>query len=81
MSRAERGRVERLHQGPPTVSVTCIADGWSHRVPDIELTAEMSQTNGYYQAVCGHRVAAASMVEPDGRPCPLCTEMCRSSRG
>ena len=62
------------------MSVTCIADGWAHRVPDIELTADMSESDGYYQAVCGHRVAAASMVEPDGRPCPLCTEMCRTAR-
>ncbi|MCW2717746.1 MAG: hypothetical protein QOG20_6414 [Pseudonocardiales bacterium] len=80
MGRAERGRTESLNRGRPTVSVTCIADGWAHRVPDIELTSEMSQSDGYYQAVCGHRVAAASMVEPDGRPCPLCTEMCRTTR-
>lgn len=80
MGRAERERTESLHRSRSTVSVTCIADGWAHRVPDIELTAEMSQSDGYYQAVCGHRVAAASMVEPDGRPCPLCTEMCRTSR-
>lgn len=78
MSRAGRERVEPLHGGRPTVTVTCIADGRAHRVPDIELAADMSQRDGYYQALCGHRVAAASMVEPDGRPCPLCTEMCRT---
>ena len=64
------------------MSVTCISDGWAHRVPDIELAADTSQAGGgYYQAVCGHRVAAASMLAPDGKPCPLCTEMCRTSRG
>jgi hypothetical protein len=61
-----------------TVTVTCVADGRAHRVLDVEIATEVTRRDGFYQALCGHRVAAASMVEPDGRPCPLCTEMCRA---
>jgi hypothetical protein len=60
--------------------VTCIADGRVHHVPDVEFTTEMDRHDGRYQALCGHRVTAASMAEPDGRPCPLCTEVCRAQR-
>ena len=58
--------------------MTCVSDGRAHRVPDVEIASEVFRRDGYYQALCGHRVAAASMVEPDGQPCPLCTEMCRT---
>ena len=78
MSRADRERVESLHKGRPTISVTCVSDGRAHRVPDVEIATETFRRDGFYQALCGHRVAAASMVEPDGLPCPLCTEMCRT---
>jgi hypothetical protein len=78
VSRADREGVEPLHRGNPTISVTCVSDGRAHRVPDVEIATEAFRRDGYYQALCGHRVAAASMVEPDGRPCPLCTEMCRT---
>ncbi len=77
MSKAHRTHTE-VHR-VATVSVTCLQDGWAHRVSDVELAGESGRNSGYYQALCGHRVAAASMVEPDGRPCPLCSEMCRAS--
>jgi hypothetical protein len=57
------------------VSVTCIADGRTHVVPDTELARGASQRNGHYVAVCGHVVAAAPMVVPDGEACPLCAEV------
>jgi hypothetical protein len=56
-----------------TVSVTCLNDGRAHDVPDVELVAGGSRS-GYYRAVCGHLVSAASMVEPDGEPCRHCAE-------
>lgn len=56
-----------------TVPITCISDGRAHDVPDVEFVA--AQRTGYYQAVCGHRVAAAPMVAPDGKPCLLCAEL------
>lgn len=55
--------------------ITCISDGLTHDVPDTELAAGASQHNGTYLAVCGHVVAAAAMVEPDGEPCALCGEL------
>ncbi|MEJ3654608.1 hypothetical protein WEH80_16700 [Actinomycetes bacterium KLBMP 9759] len=51
--------------------MTCLSDGRAHDVPDVEFT----RGSGHYQAICGHTVYAAPMVEPDGKPCQLCTEM------
>ena len=51
-----------------TVSITCLSDGRAHAVPDEQIAA----AQGRYQALCGHWVTAASLVEPDGAPCPAC---------
>jgi hypothetical protein len=56
-----------------TITVTCAIDTRAHEVPDAELAASARQSDGHYQALCGHMVAAAPMVEPDGQPCLLCT--------
>jgi hypothetical protein len=56
-----------------TITVTCSLDSRAHEVPDAELAAAARRSNGHYQALCGHVVAAAPMVEPDGQPCLLCT--------
>jgi hypothetical protein len=56
-----------------TVTVTCSLDSRAHEVPDAELAAAALRSDGHYQALCGHMVAAAPMVEPDGQPCLLCT--------
>jgi hypothetical protein len=56
-----------------TITVTCSIDSRAHEVPDAELAAAARRSNGHYQALCGHVVAAAPMVEPDGQPCLLCT--------
>jgi hypothetical protein len=55
-----------------TVTVTCCIDDRAHEVPDTELAATSRQRDGYYQALCGHVIAAAPMVMPDGQPCQLC---------
>lgn len=55
-----------------TITVTCTIDSRAHEVPDAELAAAARRTDGHYQALCGHMVAAAPMVEPDGQPCLLC---------
>lgn len=62
------------HAGPrvDTITVTCCIDSRAHEVPDAELAAAARRSDGHYQALCGHRIAAAPMVEPDGRPCLLC---------
>jgi hypothetical protein len=56
-----------------TITVTCTIDSRAHEVPDAELAAAARSSDGHYQALCGHMVAAAPMVEPDGQPCLLCT--------
>ncbi|MHA6620788.1 hypothetical protein [Pseudonocardia sp. DLS-67] len=55
-----------------TITVTCAVDSRAHEVPDAELAAAARRSDGHYQALCGHMVAAAPMVEPDGHPCLLC---------
>ena len=55
-----------------TITVTCCIDCRAHEVPDTELAASARRSVGHYQALCGHMVAAAPMVEPDGQPCLLC---------
>jgi hypothetical protein len=55
-----------------TITVTCCIDSRAHEVPDTELAASARRRDGHYQALCGHIVAAAPMVEPDGQPCLLC---------
>lgn len=60
--------------GAATVSVTCVADGRSHAVPDGELAIGASRRGGQYAAVCGHVVIPAPMVAPDGELCRACAE-------
>ncbi|MFC5995112.1 hypothetical protein ACFQE5_12905 [Pseudonocardia hispaniensis] len=40
-------------------------------MPDSELVVG----SGYYRALCGHMIAAASMASPDGAPCPDCSQL------
>ena len=63
-----------------TISITCLNDGMAHDVPDAQLAAAAHDRAGCYIAVCGHVVTAASMVEPDGKRCPLCAEVFGLSR-
>jgi hypothetical protein len=60
------------HGGITTVTITCIVDGRAHDVPDVQIAGPQSDRRGRYVAVCGHVVTAASMIEPEGAPCPLC---------
>lgn len=55
---------------PVLIPLTCTVDGCSHRVTEHAFGA--GQRYGYYQALCGHTVAAAAMISPDGPPCPSC---------
>jgi hypothetical protein len=64
-SRARRGE-------SATITVTCAIDGRAHDVPDVQIAGPQADRRGRYVAVCGHVVTAASMIEPEGAPCPLC---------
>ncbi|MGH3568621.1 MAG: hypothetical protein ACRDRH_21855 [Pseudonocardia sp.] len=55
-----------------TISVTCRFDHRAHAVPDDELAEGVVRRGGYCKALCGHMIAVAPMVMPDGKPCPLC---------
>ena len=64
----DRPRAASLH----TVTVTCLTDGLANHVTDVQF-ADGRDRAGSYQAVCGHVVLPGSLVEPEGRACPLCT--------
>jgi hypothetical protein len=49
----------------------CSLDGQAHNVTDDSLIA--GQRTGHYLALCGHRVSAAALATPLGRPCAECT--------
>lgn len=75
MARAPLRRGPARQTRATTVSITCLIDGHAHDVPDIELVGSDSRRPGQYLAVCGHLVAAASLVQPDGAPCILCNAL------
>lgn len=70
MSDGER----RLDRSWPSrcVDVTCSADGRSHQVADVMMTAGLGREAGPLVALCGRTVVAAPMSAPPGAPCPLC---------
>jgi hypothetical protein len=68
------------HEAFATVSVTCVLDDRAHEVPDTELAAGLAGCSGRYQALCGHMIAAAPLVMPDGRPCRHCAALREPAR-
>lgn len=58
-----------------TIAVTCCTDSRAHEVPDTELAIGIARHDGYYRALCGHMIAAAPMVMPDGEPCQRCAAL------
>ena len=62
------------------VSLTSVIDKRAHVVTDIELSSPNAARIGRYEALCGHLIAPAPMVEPDGITCDRCTELRRAQR-
>jgi hypothetical protein len=56
-----------------TVSVTCSVDTRTHEVREVDIVPAARQ--GRYPTLCGQTITAASMAEPDLRPCPRCSEL------
>lgn len=61
------------------VAVTAL-DGLEHLVPGYAL-AERWRDDGCYPAWCGTSIFSASMCEPPGKPCPLCSCAAALTRG
>lgn len=55
--------------------MTCSEDGRSHVVADVQLVGSGVGGGGHYRALCGHVVKAASLAEPDGKPCRACAAL------
>ena len=62
------------------VAVTCLDDGCTHAVADVELT-NVAARSGRYRAVCRHLVTAAPMVAPEGAPCAACQSAATAPAG
>lgn len=60
---------------PDVLTVTSVIDSRAHKVVDSELCAPHAARSGRYEALCGHLVAPAPLVEADGMPCPRCTQL------
>jgi hypothetical protein len=56
-----------------TIPITCSLDSQAHNVTDEGLIT--GQRTGRYLALCGHRVSAAALATPLGRPCAACTAL------
>lgn len=61
--------------GPELVTLTSVLDSRAHMVTDVEFSSERALRMGRYEALCGHLIAPAPMVEPDGTRCTRCAEL------
>ncbi|MDN5920276.1 MAG: hypothetical protein L0I76_35130 [Pseudonocardia sp.] len=61
--------------GYDLVTLTSVIDNRAHIVTDVELSSSHAVRMGRYEALCGHLIAPAPMVEPDGKRCPRCAEL------
>lgn len=69
-----------LLRGPSTISITCVADGKAHEIPDHAMIACHAARTGFYYALCGHRVVPAPLVESGGPPCRICLATLRAGQ-
>ena len=62
------------------VSLTSVIDSRAHMVTDVELSSPHAMRTGRYEALCGHLIAPAPLIEPDGARCRRCDELDRALR-
>lgn len=62
------------------VSLTSVIDSRAHMVTDVELSSPHAMQTGRYEALCGHLIAPAPLIEPDGARCRRCDELDRARR-
>ena len=62
------------------VSLTSVIDSRAHVVTDVELSSPHAMRMGRYEALCGHLIAPAPLIEPDGARCRRCDELDRALR-
>lgn len=62
------------------VSLTSVIDSRAHMVTDVELSSPHAMRMGRYEALCGHLIAPAPLIEPDGARCRRCDELDRALR-
>ncbi|WP_156819419.1 hypothetical protein [Pseudonocardia sp. HH130630-07] len=60
---------------PDVFTLTSVLDNRAHKVIDSELCAPHACDIGRYEALCGHLVSPAPLVEEDGAPCARCAEL------
>jgi len=62
------------------VSLTSVIDNRAHMVTDVELSSQHAMRMGRFEALCGHLISPAPMIEPDGARCLRCDELNRALR-
>lgn len=62
------------------VSLTSVIDSRAHMVTDVELSSAHATRMGRYEALCGHLISPAPLIEPDGARCRRCDELNRALR-
>jgi hypothetical protein len=55
--------------------LTSVIDNRAHKVIGSELCAPHATHTGRFEALCGHLVSPAPLIEADGAPCDRCTEL------
>ena len=60
---------------PDVLTLTSVIDSRAHKVIDSELCAPHAVRAGRYEALCGHLVAPAPLIEADGAPCARCVQL------
>lgn len=60
---------------PDVLTLTSVIDNRAHKVIDSELCAPHAVRAGRYEALCGHLVAPAPLIEADGAPCARCVQL------
>lgn len=65
---------DRAH-GYDVMTLTSVIDNRAHMVTDVELSSPHAVRMGRYEALCGHLIAPAPMVVPDGARCQRCAEL------
>ncbi|RZT83973.1 hypothetical protein EV383_0806 [Pseudonocardia sediminis] len=61
--------------GQDLVTLTSVRDNRAHIVTEVELCSSHAARMGRYEALCGHLISPAPMVEPDGARCARCAEL------
>ncbi len=68
MTETESATASRHHIG-----IMCTIDRHLHQIDELVFAAGLATGSGQHAALCGRVVTAASLTDPPGLPCSLCS--------